>query len=884
MQTYKVFYRLLHHLSPYLAQGFVAVLLFNSLAISKTDAINIPPPKPSVTKNEEKRKDKPKPIIENFIETQGTKIKTIPSLTKRDDAKKLYRIKLEWPEAKKAALFFHRDVGYMIFDKLGRLSPGTFPNDFFDTINIIPHKSALIIRFTLKENIDIQLAQFNDEWIILTGPMKNEMPGHLYPLNPRSTPDRKTISISNEGNQNVIHFKDSKTQDQFYVIPDRNRGIDMPQSRLYFDILKTYQGIALHNKAPNALIITMDKVHQTLILSLSTDMPLASKKPKGHISGNIPPLVDLRKYDMDQDTFLQVKRTLQDKLSTEKKTDRRLLHMEELAKFYMANAFYYEAAGILTLIKKQDPNHFYKSDPLLLLYDLAQILSHNIDDDKFKTNGGNFKGEPERSLVLAIHEKHYGHDGIALNQYIGAYKIIQKLPPPMRNDIALQAFDAAIHAGFKKPIFQSLVSKNILSKRNLDAFAYNLAQANRATDSSLSLTDTYSKLTFSPNKRVALLARLALLDKKTQSLKSLIKDLESLKFTWRGDILEQKFLATLSDLYKKNSQNDEALRCLRTIAAHLWKFEKSHIYIKLAEDLFYKSFMKMENEPLLKQLGFYYEFEDITPRGYRYGEILMRVTNLYMKVGLNKEAIHSLGRRLAFLVYERKRRTITLGEHDFLANMTYKRMAELYILNHEFQKSLTSLQRIKPFTDGTISPETLLAFTNDLKFLKATSHVHLSKFDKALLDLGTLDSIKAKRLRADIYMSKKDWVGAIGAIGDILKTIKDTALHKSYETDAILDMAVVASQLKNDEMTQALITEYADKLTDPEKRQAFNIITSSPILISINKKKLEEQINIAGRYEKLMDGIKKDIMTSAWVSDGKIESKIKSIGTKTTVN
>ena len=120
-------------------------------------------------------------------------------------------------------------------------------------------------------------------------------------------------------------------------------------------------------------------------------------------------------------------------------------------------------------------------------------------------------------------------------------------------------------------------------------------------------------------------------------------------------------------------------------------------------------------------------------------------------------------------------------------------------------------------------------------------------------------------------MSQKDWVGALGALGDLLKTIKDTALHKTYETDAILDIAVVASQLQNDEMTAALTAEYADKLTDPEKRQAFDIITSSPKPIIINKGKLQEQINIADRYAKLMDGIKKDIMTSAWASDGGIK-------------
>ncbi len=807
---------------------------------------------------------------ENNSDEKQLKLKRVSSLTKRDDHKGLYRIKLEWPESNRAALFFYNGFGYMVFDQPGYLSGGTFPNDYFENVKIIPHNESLIVRFKLRPDKDVQLARLAHEWVILVGEMKNEMPSKRIHLNVATSPDHRNTVLKLSRSSALVTFQDPDTRHTFSVIPYRFGGVDIKRRNLLYDFLATYQGIAFLNKAPEILEIWRMSGTDDVIIGRNDGNAITAKIDPLRQGDAVPPLLDLQKYNVPTALITSQKMLLQRRIMSAPNKLKRLVAEENLAKFFVSVGFYHEAAGVVALIKKRYPNYFYSKDSLLLLSDLSNVLAHAIDDDEMLTNVGDYEEEPERHLIMALHEQRFGRDQIALERFIHAYKYIANLPSLLRNDVVFQAMGVALATGFRKPIFQDLLDVTLMTRREKDEYTYAITQARQLLNPNEKFIETYSKLTFSTNDKIALLAHLALVDRKDVHLKSLIKDLESIKYRWRGDIIEQKFLATLADLYLKAGNTIEALRCLRVIASYLWKLERSHIYTKRAEDIFYKSFMGMSDKPMLEQIGFYYEFEDVTPRGKRFGQILARVTDLYMKVGLLSEAVRSLDKRLSYLAYEKKRKTITSNEFDYLSNMTKKRLAELHFMARDYTACLKTLETLVPIPDGAADPGEILDMVNGVKLLKAMANIKLEKYDIAIKTLDGMKMIQAQRLLADALISKEEWLEAFLILGNLLSEIRKNPQHENLEADAILDLAVVVSHMQDEEVKEALIHEYADRITDPEKRKAFDIITSSPEPLNIRKDSLQANIATAANYVSVMDAITKDLMNSSWQSDGRI--------------
>ena len=774
--------------------------------------------------------------------------KDITVLTKRDNKRKSYRITLEWKEATKASLFFYRDVGYLVFNARGKFLPGTFPSSHFRSISVVPHPTATILKFKLRNNKDLIINRLGEEWFLLAGEMDNEKTPSLYPLVVTPKNDQKSLSVLNDENETLITFKDPKTADTFSVQPDINRGIDQLYETPFFDILESYL-----LKHPENLTLQLDKEAHATVISLKSGGIISSVDifNQNRDPATLQPLVDLDKYDIPKDNVFHVGRVMRKAVALETKEDQRVHHEIELAKFYMATGQYYEAIGILGLIKEKHETLFFSQDELILMMDLAQVLAHDMDDDFFLSNGGSFDGEAERDVLLALQEQRFGRYNTALTKYVRAYKFIQGLPPIIRNDIALKAYEARVESSFKSPLFAGLINKSLLDQRDLDSLQYYEAQAIRIVNPFAPLRKVYTRLTFSRNKRIALLARLALVDKDNMAQHSVIKDLESMLFTWRGDIVEQRFLATLAEFYQKVGETDKALRALRGISNYLWKFEKSHLYMKLAGDLFYDSFMEMQEKPFLKQIAYYYEFEDLTPKGKRYGEIIDRITGLYAKVGLMDQAITALTQRMKYLHFEKRRKVLTEAEFRYLMNLTLKRMAELYLATNQAPLALKMLDRLKPFeAKGEHQDLSQAAFEQEAKFMKAMTYLALGEKEKALKSLEGLTSKRDNRLRTDIYMAQKRWGDAFPLLEDMLQESKEKKIEGDFDVDAVLDIAVVASHLKNKERLQALKADYGARIKDPEKRQAFEIIVSSPTSIEMSKGKI--------------DGIKKDILETSW--------------------
>lgn len=482
------------------------LVLLGSFLCAPLYAVITPPDLPSfkTPKNETALPKKNEPAPPKKAEPLSVKEaaigppKAITVLAKRDKKSKSYRLILEWKEATKASLFFYRDVGYLVFNALGKFLPGTFPGSHFRSISVVPHPTATILRFKLKRNKDLIINRLGNEWFLVAGEMDNEKTPSLYPLVVTPENDQKSLSILNDENETLITFKDPKTGDTFSVQPDTNRGIDQLYEAPFFDILESYQGLVYLLKDPESLTVQLDKEAHATVISLKSGGLISSVDifNQNRDPATLQPLVDLDKYDIPKDNVFHVGRVMRKAVALETREDQRVQHEIELAKFYMATGQYYEAIGVLGLIKEKHGTLFFSQDELILMMDLAQILAHDMDDDSFLSNGGHFDGEAERDVLLALQEQRFGHYNTALTKYVRAYKFIQGLPPLIRNDIALKAYEARVESSFKSPLFAGLINKSLLDQRDLDSLQYYEAQAMRIVNPFAPLRKVYTKVPF----------------------------------------------------------------------------------------------------------------------------------------------------------------------------------------------------------------------------------------------------------------------------------------------------------------------------------------------------------------------------------------------------
>ncbi len=774
----------------------------------------------------------------------------------QDSLKQQMRVLLKWQQANKAALFLHRGYYYLVFNKNGSLDPKLLHNLFIENAKVIAHKKYLIVKLTMHDDNDVSLRRVSDGWSLVFGQLRGEQALSSYCDHIVNQHDFFKIKLKN--NSDTLTFVDPDNKEKFIVITDDVSGCQIAAENPYYSILPTLLGMAMCSKTDHAIRYKEKQGALTVLIPGSVGIGLFSydKKLKDRVPAIAQPLLELNKYNECDENFYVVQKEMRTRAVFASSSGARIYYYTELAKLYLANCFFYESLGILKLLKHEYPDLFHNRDDLVLMYDLANVCSHKIDYDELLSNQYEFEDEPEREVILGLLESSLGHYSVALQYYTRWGTFVQQLPVLLRNYISLYGLIAAVETKFSKPIFQNLIQEERLTSGQHEEREFYLVKFNCNLGKMDSLS-VFRKLANSANNKITCLSRLELINPNINSTQSVIEDLEEIRFLWRGGKVEQKILLMLTDLYVSKGDYSSALRNLRMISNFLWKLEDSDLYIKRAQDLFYKVFLQQKESSIINQIGFYYEFSDVIPKDDRYLEIIAHLVGLYTDVELYDEAIRALTDKLAHLKAMYRRGGLAFERYIRLRGVTLKKIAVQHIMQNRYQKALKIIKKIDKGDD-----QSTIDFSKSNLFIKAVCYVGMKDYLSAINILKEQNDIVARRLLIHVYMVQKEWKQVVfyskGAL-DVL--CKNKTFNRDYD-DLVLQLAISLHYLKAADPL-GMISPYVYSALNKDYLSFIKHIFAPKRKIDISKQEINRQLQEIGRYQRNVLNISKSLLLSS---------------------
>jgi len=486
----------------------------------------------------------------------------------------------------------------------------------------------------------------------------------------------------------------------------------------------------------------------------------------------------------------------------------------KLARFYLANALYPEAQGVLETLVRDDQaaatdksvlfHRAFAAASLGRLVEAGQILAEPALAD-----------EPEQTLLQAVVDSKAMRYPQALAGFKAARAVIDRYPQPLQAELRPLAMQAAVEAndpGFARDILlgyealdadwrnlplQQLYAAKIaeIQGRMADAFAaYSLAA--QAADRRIEAEARYGK------------AVSGQADGKV-SPEDARAEFETLTAIWRRSEVEVKSLARLGEIYAGEGRWREAFLASQRATGLMPNHPVTRRMEEAMARRFEALFLDNEADKLSKieALALYQEFRSLVPPGRRGDEMARRLADRLNELDLVNEAADILEHQVR-------------NRLDGLARSSVAtRLAVMHLQNREPIKALTILRETR-----------LATLPKDLKraraLLEARALGDVLRTELAIDILANEQGEDVDRLRADIYWKGKKWREAGESYERVLAASwqGEEALSESQRRDVLrsgLAYVLAEERLSLDRLRG----KFMPKMARTEDAAAFNLIT-----------------------------------------------------------
>jgi len=319
----------------------------------------------------------------------------------------------------------------------------------------------------------------------------------------------------------------------------------------------------------------------------------------------------------------------------------------------------------------------------------------------------------------------------------------------------------------------------------------------------------------SSNRQAATEARLyeiALRQKRGEPVAdTMLRDLETLAVTWRGDGLELRSMQMLAKIYGANGRFREALEASRSATRLQPNSELARGLQDDAAELFTQLYLtsKGNDVPAIEALATFYEYPELTPIGRRGDELIRRLADRLVAVDLLDQASD-------LLQYQIDNRLEGAARAQVAA-----KLATIYLMNRKPQRALAALQSSRlAELSGELRQERLL--------LEARAQSEIGRRDLALDIISNVGGREAIRLRSDIHWAARRWREAAEQIelylGDRWRDF--TPLTSPEKSDVL--RAAIGYTLAEDSLGQARFREKFGPLMTSAEDSAMLAIAGRP--------------------------------------------------------
>ena len=724
-------------------------------------------------------------------------------------------LRFDWPQPTAVAAFRRGAALWLVFAGATPLDLGELrraPPDILSRADQLADASATVLRLVARPGLNPSLRRAENSWIVDLKPQEARAEAPIIvEVHPEAETPDVLFDLAEAGDP--VWLSDPEIGDKLVVVPvtEIGRGIGEAQDFVDFQALGSVQGVALRPNSDDLLVTRdADGIRVTrpggLLLSSATDRQLA-REP-----GGLGRLFDFAGWRGAPDqSFLQKRSRLEQAVAAAPAAYRSRPRLA-LARFYFANLYAPEAEGVLEAIQRDDPT--LASDPsVLLMLGAVHLMTDDQKSAAQELGQKTLDNEAEAGLWRASLSAELGDWPAAAHGFALAANLMPRYPKLLRDRFALQAAQAFLETS--QPAEAQTVTQLVLKS---DPPAGDKAMALYLDGKRLLAQGEYDKaidhwteaatIDDRPSRARALFARtVAELGAKKITRPEAIKQLDQLRFAWRGDLFEFDLLRQLGELKLADGDQLGGFDALREAATNFPDYPQSKEVMQELSDGVADVFLgkRMEAVPPLKALALYDEFKDYAPVGERGDAIVRRLVDRLVAVDL-------LDRAGALLEDQVTHRLVGRDKARVAAQL-----ALLRLLDNDPPGAIKALD-IDAGKD--IPPE----LQRQRQQLRARALAQLNRTDEALAILASDTSRDADRLRADIFWRTQNWAEAAKAFARLVPPPAADGTLDAPSSQLVLNWASALTLAGDQKGLAQLRQAYGKAMAATAVADAFNVV------------------------------------------------------------
>ena len=691
-----------------------------------------------------------------------------------------------WPSPIGAAVFRRGEAVWVVFDTTARL-------EMPDAAQLGPISDArwtagpdhVAVRLAAPEGLAVSAVAQGSSWTVTIGGQPVAVQGVAID---RQDDGEPALVARMAGATRAVWLTDPLAGDRFAAVTalapgkgfaDRRRTVDLA-------LLPTAHGLAVETPASDLAIqaegdlVTLTRPGGLILSPPSAALDVAEAGHGAPTRAKHPALILARWADVGELGFSARYRQLQDAAAQEATAagDNPRAPAEArfaLARFLVGSGLGYEAVGVLNSIVAQAPN--MAGEPELRgLRGAARASIGRMDEAQGDFASAAVASDPASAVWRGYIASTRGDWEAARQDFARGAATVDEFPSQWRARFGAAHALAALETGdldaaralLAYSFSQNAPAADQLTARLVQAKLFELdGQSNRALA-------VYTAIGRAPLDAVAVPAKLGVvrlsLAKGTMKADAAARELEGLRWRWRGDATELAVIRQLGQLYLSQGLYREALTALKGAGPNLHRLEGA---AEIQADLgaaFRMLFLEGGADGLqpVQALGLFYDFRELTPIGADGDEMVRRLSRRLVDVDLLDQAAE-------LLKYQVENRLEGVAKAQVATDL-----ARVYLMDRQPEPALQAIWSSRT----TILPGVLNA---ERRALEARALMDLGRFDHALEVLGSDTSSEARDVRAEIFWKQQNWTQAAalydGLLGDRFRD--PTALTAAEEARLI---------------------------------------------------------------------------------------------------
>lgn len=682
---------------------------------------------------------------------------TVPVTTRATPTK--VSMTFQWDKPVGAAIFRRGAAVWVVFDAPARL-------DMTGARQLGPASDAhwtaaadhIAVRIAAPEGLAVSAVARGTSWTVVIGGQPVAVVG--VPVERADTGEAVLVARM-AGATKAIWLTDPLAGDRFAAVTalapgkgfaDRRRTIDMA-------LLPTAQGMAVEATAedlgilaetdrvtfsrPNGLILSPPSA----VLDAGADESGAPRKAK------FPALILAEWADVGHAGFSTRYRQLQDAAAQEAMAageDPRASAEARfaLARFLVGSGLGYEAVGVLNNIVAKAPN--MAGEPELRgLRGAARASIGRMEEAEGDFAAAAVAGDPASAMWRGYIASTQGDWAAARQAFAAGAVAADAFTPLWRARFGAAHAQAALETG-DLPAARALLAYSFSQGAPAaDQLTAHLVQAklfeiDGQSDRALAV---YTAVSRAPLDAVSVPAKLGVvrlsLAKGKMKPGDAAKELEALRWRWRGDATELAVIRQLGQLYLSQGLYREALTALKGAGPGLNRLEGAADIQADLGDAFRMLFLEGGADGLqpVQALGLFYDFRDLTPIGADGDEMVRRLARRLVDVDLLDQAAE-------LLKYQVENRLEGVAKAQVATDL-----ATVYLMDRQPEPALQAIWGSR----STLLPGALNA---ERRALEARALTQLGRYDHALEILGDDATSEAREVRAEVFWKQQKWLQA----------------------------------------------------------------------------------------------------------------------------